>query len=85
LSDAVVAAGIASAGPLGIGVRHGWRRVGESMLVTSSAGNRICTLDDRPALEELREFARGIHPAILTEGGLGAALRTLARRSLLPV
>jgi hypothetical protein len=37
------------------------------------------------ALEELREFARGIHPAILTEGGLGAALRTLARRSLLPV
>jgi signal transduction histidine kinase len=37
------------------------------------------------ALEELREFAHGIHPAILTEGGLGAALRTLTRRSLLPV
>jgi signal transduction histidine kinase len=31
--------------------------------------------------EEMREFARGIHPAILTEGGLGPALRTLARRS----
>jgi hypothetical protein len=28
---------------------------------------------------------RGIHPAILSEGGLGAAPRTLARRSLLPV
>jgi signal transduction histidine kinase len=32
-------------------------------------------------LEELRETARGIHPAILSEGGLGPALRTLARRS----
>jgi signal transduction histidine kinase len=37
------------------------------------------------ALEELREFARGIHPAILAEGGLGPALRTLARRSPVPV
>jgi signal transduction histidine kinase len=37
------------------------------------------------ALEELREFARGIHPAILAEGGLGPALRTLARRSSVPV
>jgi K+-sensing histidine kinase KdpD len=33
---------------------------------------------------ELRETARGIHPAILTEGGLGPALRTLARRSAVP-
>jgi signal transduction histidine kinase len=37
------------------------------------------------ALEELREFARGIHPAILAEGGLGPALRTLARRCSVPV
>ena len=36
-------------------------------------------------LEELREFARGIHPAILTDGGLAPALKTLARRSPLPV
>jgi signal transduction histidine kinase len=35
--------------------------------------------------DELREFARGIHPAILAEGGLGPALRTLARRSTVPV
>ncbi|HEV7584260.1 MAG TPA: GAF domain-containing protein [Solirubrobacteraceae bacterium] len=35
--------------------------------------------------DELREFARGIHPAILAEGGLGAALRTLARRSAVAV
>jgi len=37
------------------------------------------------AADELREIARGIHPAILTEGGLGPALRTLARRSPIPV
>jgi signal transduction histidine kinase len=37
------------------------------------------------AIEELREIARGIHPAILSEGGLGPALRTLARRVALPV
>jgi signal transduction histidine kinase len=36
-------------------------------------------------LDELREMARGIHPAILAEGGLGPALRTLARRSPVPV
>jgi signal transduction histidine kinase len=37
------------------------------------------------ALDELREYARGIHPAILTEAGLGPALKVLARRSPLPV
>jgi signal transduction histidine kinase/uncharacterized protein YoaH (UPF0181 family) len=37
------------------------------------------------AIEELREIARGIHPAILSEGGLGPALRTLARRAAIPV
>ena len=36
-------------------------------------------------LEDLREISRGIHPAILSEGGLGPALRTLARRSSVPV
>jgi signal transduction histidine kinase len=37
------------------------------------------------ALEELQEIARGIHPAVLTEGGLRPALRTLARRCTVPV
>jgi signal transduction histidine kinase len=35
--------------------------------------------------DELREIARGIHPAILAEGGLARALRTLTRRSAIPV
>ena len=39
----------------------------------------------RRALDELRELARGIHPAILTDQGLGPALRSLAERSLVPV
>jgi signal transduction histidine kinase len=37
------------------------------------------------ALDELRELARGIHPAILAEGGLRPALKALARRSPVPV
>ena len=36
------------------------------------------------ATSELRELARGIHPAVLTEGGLEPALRTLVTRSSLP-
>lgn len=36
-------------------------------------------------LEELRELARTLYPAILTEGGLRPALRALARRSAVPV
>jgi signal transduction histidine kinase len=37
------------------------------------------------SVAELRELSRGIHPAILSQGGLGPALRTLARRSTIPV
>ena len=36
------------------------------------------------AIQELRELARGIHPAILTEAGLGAAITALADRSAVP-
>ena len=35
--------------------------------------------------DELREIAQGIHPAVLSQGGLGPALRSLARRSGVPV
>ncbi|MFI1739247.1 sensor histidine kinase [Streptomyces sioyaensis] len=37
------------------------------------------------ALQELRDLARGIHPAILTDRGLGPALSSLAGRSTVPV
>ncbi|HYZ53353.1 MAG TPA: GAF domain-containing sensor histidine kinase [Streptosporangiaceae bacterium] len=36
-------------------------------------------------LDELREIARGLHPAILADGGLRPALKALARRSAIPV
>ncbi|HEX6712909.1 MAG TPA: FIST N-terminal domain-containing protein [Thermoleophilaceae bacterium] len=49
--DAVVAAAIGSDAPFGIGVRHGWRPVGEPMVVTRSANNRVYALDDQPALD----------------------------------
>jgi signal transduction histidine kinase len=38
----------------------------------------------RVAIKELRELARGIHPAILTEAGLGPAIVALADRSTVP-
>ncbi len=39
----------------------------------------------RLAIQDLRELARGIHPAILTEAGLGPAITALAERSGVPV
>jgi hypothetical protein len=51
LRDSVVAAAVSSDAPIGIGVRHGWRRIGEPMSVTTSEGNRVYRLDDQPALD----------------------------------
>jgi signal transduction histidine kinase len=36
-------------------------------------------------VEDLQEIARGIHPAILSKGGLGPAIKVVARRSIIPV
>ena len=60
VTDAVVGAAIGSDSPMGIGVRHGWRRVGEPMLVTGSADNRVFTLDDKPALERIVRPSPGL-------------------------
>jgi signal transduction histidine kinase len=48
---------------------------------------QLSHVDDelRALLRDLREIARDVHPAILSEGGLGHALRALVRRSSLPV
>jgi hypothetical protein len=62
LTDSVVAASIVSDAPFGIGVRHGWRRVGDPMLVTASAGNQVYTLDDQPALDVYLEHL-GVDPS----------------------
>lgn len=54
LDKAIVPAAISSDAPIGIGVGHGWRRVGEPMLVTASRDNRldeIDEIDDMPSLD----------------------------------
>jgi signal transduction histidine kinase len=49
----------------------------------ADVGEIATGLDD--VLDTLRELSRGIHPAVLSTGGLGPALRTLARRAPIPV
>jgi signal transduction histidine kinase len=54
------------------------------------AGEAGCLLDRSrqeldEALEEIRELARGIHPRVLSDRGLGAAVEALAHRAPLPV
>jgi len=64
-------------------------RRARAQLPADAAPDTASTLDDaaeqlKAALAELRTLARGIHPAILTEAGLAAALRVLARESVVP-
>jgi len=51
----------------------------------SAAALEQASAELKQAIDELRELARGIHPAILTEEGLPAAVESLADRSSLPV
>jgi hypothetical protein len=51
LTDSVAVAMLESEAPIAVSVRHGWRRLGEPMMVTSSANGRVQTLDDKPALD----------------------------------
>jgi signal transduction histidine kinase len=48
------------------------------------ASLEIASDELKAGLEELRELARGIHPAILSESGLGPAIESLAARSAIP-
>ena len=66
--------------------RSGWPGRGSGR---TSIRRAVASLDEaadelKTALVELRELARGIHPAILTEAGLGPAIDTLAARSIVP-
>jgi signal transduction histidine kinase len=51
----------------------------------TAAAIDACIRELGTALDELRELARGIHPAVLTERGLERALEALATRSPVPV
>jgi len=70
------------------------RRLGNVAFALDGAGRRsdtdseaLATLESEldEARRELREFAHGVHPTALTEGGLVPALAVLAERSPLPV
>jgi hypothetical protein len=50
-TDALVAVGLGSTGPIGIGLAHGWAKRGDPMVVTSSEVGEVFLLDDEPALE----------------------------------
>ena len=69
---------------LALELRNVQAEIPEELPGLSDDVGRLAT-DVTAVLDELRELSRGIHPAILSEGGLGPALRTLARRSPVPV
>jgi signal transduction histidine kinase len=64
------------------------RRLAQSQAAQSvglDADLRSLEVDLNGVLDELRMIASGLHPAALSRGGLAPALRTLARRSPVPV
>jgi signal transduction histidine kinase len=70
---------------LGLQLRSAQRRIGDT---SDPDVDRLLTaaVDElKVAVEELRELARGVHPAILTEDGLAAALESLISRTPFPV
>jgi len=68
---------------VGIALQLAEQRLGSDHAASEMLGEARHELQG--AIEELRELARGIHPPILTEQGLSAAVRALARRVSLPV
>ena len=71
-----------------VGLAIALREVEEELDTDVDAARRVLALaraELAHALEELRELARGIHPAVLSDRGLGPALEALAMRAPLPV
>jgi signal transduction histidine kinase len=69
---------------LALSLRMARSRLGENADPEAANALRDAADELGLALAELREFARGIHPAILTEAGLADALESLAQRSPVP-
>jgi signal transduction histidine kinase len=70
---------------LALELRTAERRLGEDGDTEATEILAAAADELQVAVNELRELARGIHPPILTEGGLAAALESLGTRAPLPV
>jgi signal transduction histidine kinase len=70
-----------------VGLSLGLRMLQDRLGDAEDLEAQIAALQEelRTALGELRELARGLHPTILTEEGLGPAVESLAERSAVPV
>jgi hypothetical protein len=85
-TDAVVAAAIGSDAVMGVGIAHGWHKVGEPMVATSSTtGGTIRTLDGEPALDMYRRRI-GFSPEVADDPQAFALIATghpigMSRRS----
>jgi hypothetical protein len=66
LTDAVIGVAIGSDAPIGVGVRHGWRPVGDPMLITGATPDRVLEIDGRPAADVYRERVGGRQPYEVT-------------------
>jgi hypothetical protein len=67
LTQSVVGVAIGSDAPIGIGIGHGWRRVGDPLVVTESDGTHIRRLDDQPALDIFLERAGVAHDTFVED------------------
>jgi signal transduction histidine kinase len=70
---------------LGLSLQMLRRNLGPDADPAALAELDAATREADEAIGEIRELARGVHPAILSEAGLGPALSSLAERSPLPV
>jgi signal transduction histidine kinase len=69
---------------LGLGLRNAEANVPAELGLLRQQISRLATSATEVS-KDLQELSRGIHPAILSNGGLGPAIKTLARRSVVPV
>ena len=70
---------------LTLALRLARTRLGDDLDPAAKLSLDQASAEAKAALSELRELARGIHPQILTEAGLGPAVESLAARSPVPV
>jgi signal transduction histidine kinase len=70
---------------LALELRAAQKRLGGNLEPAAEAVLEEAVVELQRAASELRELAAGVHPAVLTEDGLEAALESLARRTPVPV